>query len=63
MLSISKRLAGVPNMCTAITAFVFGVINFFNESGSKFNVPSISAHTGVAPDSMIASTVATNVKL
>ena len=50
-------------MCTAITAFVFGVINFFSESGSKFNVPSISAHTGVAPDSMIASTVATNVKL
>ena len=63
IFSISNRLAGVPNICTAITAFVFGVIIFFNESGSKFNVPSMSAHTGIAPDSIIASTVATKVKL
>ena len=63
MLSISKRFAGVPNICTAITAFVFGVIRLFNDTGSRFKVPSMSAQTGVAPDSIIASTVATKVKL
>ena len=49
-------------MCTRITAFVFLLI-FFNKSlGSILSVLSISQQTGLAPDSIIASTVATKVK-
>ena len=61
--SISNSRAGVPNMCTAMTALVLGVINLLKDSGLIFIVPSMSAQTGVARDSMIASTVATKVKL
>ena len=47
--------------CTTIIALVFFVIFLTKSSGSMFNVLSIFVITGTALDSIIASTVATNV--
>ena len=46
-----------------MTAFVFEVILSNKDLGHRLSVLSISPHTGVARDSIIASTVATKVKL
>ena len=58
MASIS---AGAPAMCTGTITFVFGVIHCSRCTGSIFRLRSSLVITGVAPNSKIASTVATNV--
>ena len=60
---ISTSRAGVPSMCTTITARVRSVILANKSCGSILKVSSISQHTGTARASIIASAVATNVKL
>ena len=49
-------------MCTTTIALVFSVISSSILLGSIFKVSLMLAHKGVAPDSTIASTVATKVK-
>ena len=50
-------------MCTGIMALVFEVIAAFTPSISSVKVSSISTTTGVAPIIMMASKLATKVKL
>ena len=50
-------------MWTGIIALVLEVIAFSTDSISRVNVLSISTITGIAPIMIIASKLATNVKL
>ena len=58
---ISSIFAAAPIMCTGMMALVCGVIFFSRSAGSMFRLASISVKTGMAPQSRIASQVATKV--
>ena len=58
----ASKFAILPHMCTGIIALVFGVIAAFTASMSKVKVSSISTTTGVAPNIIMASKLATKVK-
>ena len=58
---IASMRAGAPIMCTGRIARVFGVILRSRSAGSMFRVRSTSVNTGTAPQSRMASQVATKV--
>jgi hypothetical protein len=63
MAMISSKRAPTPSMWTGTITLVLGVILRARSAGSILSVQSTSVTTAVAPQSKMASTVATNVWL